>query len=74
MHSASGHSVQYCRVAKNHEGNMEEENKTATSSLNEISKDQLGNRMVGGGGGTLPTPTPFYNIKSFATYRLTVSH
>jgi hypothetical protein len=29
-----------------HEGNIEEENKGATSSLKEISTDQLGNRVV----------------------------
>jgi hypothetical protein len=34
-----------------HEGSTEEEN---TSSLNERSSDQLGNRAVGGGGGFTP--------------------
>ncbi len=40
---------------------------TDTSSLNEISTEQLENRVVvrAGGGGALlfPSPTPFYSIK-----------
>jgi hypothetical protein len=36
---------------------------TVTSSLNEISADQLGNRVVtGGGGGVIRLPQPLLNI------------
>jgi hypothetical protein len=40
-----------------HEGNTEEK-KTKISSLNEVSLDQLGNRVVAKGGEAL-LPTPF---------------
>jgi hypothetical protein len=42
-----------------HKGNTVEE-KTLTSSLNEISTDQQGNRAVVGGCATPPSPTPSY--------------
>jgi hypothetical protein len=35
-----------------------------TSSFNEMSVDQLGNRVVERGGGTPPDPTPFYKRAS----------
>jgi hypothetical protein len=43
-----------------HVGNIARRRITVTSSLNEISMDQLGNRVVVRGRGvTLPAPTPF---------------
>jgi hypothetical protein len=46
-----------------HEGNIEEEI-TVTSSLNEISTDQLGNRVVPKGGGGCPHQLPIQLLAS----------